>query len=420
MVLLSLILGALTLQPSGTRDGIGSSTIPERIRAALAAGADNSFSDLEIKGSMNRRMLMPSRKVLETLGTPESESEFTQQIRFELMFKGVSYRESLRYPPGKYHSGEDVLETSFDGAKFFVGRFDPQNKSNPGSLIVTTPALSEAESKLNRTVTSWTRSDLWYLLEAGFDGPTQGTTMGRPVRSLVLTRAAAGKVVSVRLMGRESEELVEVEIQYPEPWQSSGTYPIETDPSFDDLLNGTDKLQMRKERQRRQLVGEERLCRFLLDGKLGFAVRERWEFRRSNGLLMFHSTSSDFVELEPGGPWLPKHCDVKCHADLLAPLHISSEPLYATVIDVSEIRRIPAGRDEFSLWYGAPGMMIQDYTRPNSSVSTPHQYTVTSSSEALDKRLGTTGSKQALILLANVLIICGIALYAYVKSRKKR
>ena len=420
MAIISIILMALATQPSDVEHDTSPPTIPEEIRTALENNA-KIFSNIYISGARGQRMLESAGTVLKTFGSPESEADFTQRIQFELRFQDAKYRESLRYPPGRYHSGNDIQENSFDGTKFFKGRYDPLNERAPGSLIITTPALSGAERKLRKTISSWVYCDLWYLIEAGFKGPTQEAEMGRRVRSLVLARADAGEVISVKRVGQNAEQLLEIVIEYPEPWQSNMPDPIETDPTLISFMDGTDQLQMRIERQRRELVGKRRLCRFLLDGRMGYSVRERWESRKESGSLMFHTRNSDFVQIETGGAWLPKRCDVKCYAYLISPLYTSPKPLYETFIQVEKLELRQFGQNELSLWYGAPGLIVQDYTHPRSTVLNPHIYTVTSSMDDLSNRLGNPSylSRGALIILINVIMIFIILLVIYIRSRRK-
>jgi hypothetical protein len=420
MGIIPAILMAIALQPSDAPRDTKPPVLPGEVRTALEKNA-KSFDNLLISGARSQRMLAPAETVLKAIDTREPESTFTQSVRFELRFQGAKFRESLRYPQGKYHSGNDVWEKSFDGTRFFSADHDPQEKVNPGTLIITTPALDEAEVKLQQTE-PWTQCFLWYLLEAGFSGPTRGDKMGRPVESLVLARAAAGEVVSVKGVGQESEKLLEVTIEYPEPWESRRTNPVEKDPKYVNLLNGTDKYQMRIERERRQLAGQRRLCRFLLDGGKGYAVREEWESRKETGALMFHTKNSDFVQAEPGGAWLPRLCEVDSCAYYTAPLYASPKPLYQTIIQVEKLERTTFVENDFRLWYPAPGLLVEDYTNPKSTIQNPHMYRVVSSTDALDITSGRSffaSNRMILVVLLNVLMAGILGVFVYVRARRK-
>ena len=204
-------------------------------------------------------------------------------------------------------------------------------------------------------------------------------------------------------------------------FRSTRTDPVEQDPKFLRLLGGTDKLQMRIERERRQLVGQRRLCRFLLDGGMGHAVREKWESRMETGALMFHTKNSDFEQVEPGGAWLPRHCEVESYAYHTAPLYTSPKPLYATVIHVEKFERTPFSEDAFRLWYDSPGLSVQDYTNAKSNVTNPLMYKVMSPADALDASSG--GSflvrKRTWFVLLNILMAGILGTVVYARSRRK-
>ncbi len=130
---------------------------------------------------------------------------------------------------------------------------------------------------------------------------------------------------------------------------------------------------------------------------------------------MFHTRNSDFVQAEPDSAWLPKHCVVECYAYITAPLYTSSKPLYETDIQVENIERRSFDQDDFRLWYGTPGVRVQDYTDPKATVLDPHQYLVPSSADALGKR----PSRGTLIILINALMAGIILCIIYLRYRRK-
>lgn len=415
MGIIPAILMAVALQPSDAPRDTSPPVLPGEVRAALEKNA-RSFDNLLISGARSQRLLAPAETVFKTFDIRETEGEFTQRTRFELRFQGAKYRESLHFPPGRTYSGTVVWESSFDGTKFYSGNHDPKQQVNPGSVVITTPELDEAEVKLRQTA-PWIQGLLWYLFEAGFSGPTQGDRMGRPVESLILTRAAAGELVSVK----EAGKLLEVTVEYAEPWESRKTNPVEKDPKYMHLLEGTDKYQMRIERDRRQLVGHRRLCRFLLDGEKGYAVRERRESRKATGAVMFHTKNSDFVQVEPGGAWLPRLCEVDSYAYQKMPLYVSPKPLYVTVIQVEKFERTPFSEDAFRIWYDSPGILVQDYTNPKATVEKPIMYRAVSPTDALAASRGDSFflRRRTWIILVNVLMAGILVAFVYVRSRRK-
>ena len=156
--------------------------------------------------------------------------------------------------------------------------------------------------------------EFWYLRETGFSGPKTLASLGQTVVSTVLNAADQQKIVSVSEVASGSQTFLKVIIEQPEPWQSAETFDIETHQPFVELLNGTDILQMRMERERRQLAGKNRVIRLWLNSAHGYAVEEKWESRKETGETMFHTKNSDFVQVTPDGVWMPKRCVVESHA----------------------------------------------------------------------------------------------------------
>ena len=404
------------LSPTASR--AQSPALPDDVRSALEKNA-RSLADLEISGTRSRRMLAPAEAALRTMGTLESEPSFTQRVRFELQLQGAKLHESYRYPPSQFHSGKDVEDRSYDGTKHFNGGFDPSRPEKPGVITIKTRTIIEAEDRTKAIL--GTVFELWYLSEAGFNGPTYASELGRPIESLVLARAAAGRIESVKDVGRDGRKLLEVVIEYPEPWASRSTAPIEKDRFIQNLRGNSRQLQERIERERRQQAGQRRVCRFLLDGEMGYAVREEWESRAKGGAVMFHTKNSDFQQLEPGGAWLPRVCEVTSHAYETAPRYTSPEPMYVTDIRVEKLERKPLGDEQFRVWYNHPGIKVIDWTDPKATLDRPRSYQVASPLEDSDtSHAGFLGARRRwlFVIVLNGLMAAILVLVLYVRSRR--
>jgi len=388
--------------------------LPKDVRAALETNA-RSLTDLTIAGSRSRRMLAPAGKVLAALGTRESESEFTQPVKFELRLQGAKVHESFRFPASQYQSGNGLDEHSYDGTKYFTGSIDTSGPEKPASLLITAPAILEAE--VRSKASQGMDFELWYLFEAGFSGPVHGSEIGRPIQSLVLARAAAGRIESVKDVGQGGQKLLEVVVAYPEPWASRAAAPVEKDQSIQTLQGDTKQLQARIERERRQQAGQRRLCRFLLDGGMGYAMREKWESRAEGGAVMFHTTNSDFQQVEPGGLWLPRRCEVASHAYATAPQYTSPAPLFATDIQVDKLERTTFSDEQFRVWFDHPGIWVGDATDPNSTPGRPYTYHTTSGKPLVVNSALET--KRWLFIGVNALLVVVIFASLYARSRRK-
>jgi hypothetical protein len=401
-----VLLGLVVLLPAPSR--ADAPALPDDVRAALETNA-RSLDGLAIAGTRSRRMLAPAAKALAALGTGESESDFTQRVKFELRLQGTKIHESFRYPPSAYQSGNGVDERSYDGTKYFTGTLDNSKPVTPGTLMIQRAAGMESRGM---------DFELWYLFEAGFSGPVRGSEMGRPIQSLVLARAAAGRIESVKDVGKDGQKRLEVVVAYPEPWASRATAPVEKDDFIQNFRGETKQLQARIERERRQLWGQRRLCRFLLDGGIGYAVREKWESRADGGAVMFHTTNSDFQQVEPGGVWLPRRCEVVSHVYETAPRYTSPEPLYATDIQVEKLERTTFSDEQFRIWYGRPGARVSDYTHPKATPTRPYSYVIASPLE--DPDASQAMSHRWLFVIALNALMTGILASAlYVRSRRR-
>jgi hypothetical protein len=403
-----VLLVLVVLLPASSR--ADAPALPDDVRAALEKSA-RGLDDLLIAGTRSRRMLAPAEKTLAALGTHETEAEFTQWMKFELRLQGAKIYESFRFPPSDYRSGNGIDEHSYNGTKYFFGAFDPGNTK---ILTIKNPAVLEAEQR--KSASQMVFFDLSYLLEAGFSRPND--VSGRPIQSLVLARAAAGRIESVKDVGRDGQKLLEVVVACPEPWASQATAPVEKDEYLRNLKGDSSQLQMRIERERRQQLGERRLSRFLLDGGMGYAVREEWESRAEGGAVMFHTTNSDFQQVEPGGVWLPRRCEVVSHAYDTAPRYTSPEPLYATDIRVEKLERTRFGDEQFRIWYDHPGIPVEDYTDPKAAPGRPYTY-VTTTGKPLEVNSSFASRRWLVIVGVNALLAVVVAFGLYVRSSRK-
>jgi hypothetical protein len=401
---------------SGSGDDSKPPVLPADVQAVLKTNA-SLFSSVLITGKRSRRFLAPAETVLKQFQTNETEADFTNTLHFELRFKGARFRESREYPHGNSYVHDLLSEISFDGIEYRIG--DKEIKDTSNSLVtIFTPGIATEVGKLRNRADSFARMQFWYLRETGFTGPQTLLALGQPVVSTISSAADHGEIVAVKRAGGGDGTMLEIIIEQPEPWQSRETFDIETHPAFVQLLNGTDKLQMRLERERRQLAEKPRVIRFLLDRTLGYAVREKWESRKESGETMFHTKNSDFVQVTPDGVWMPKRCVVESYAYDTAPLLIAPEPLYETVIQMDQCEPGDFDDDQFRIWYDIPGVSVVDYTSPKATVENPDRYRVPAAVDDSPKERSTSG-RTGLLITLNVLLIAVWIGWLYSRSRKK-
>lgn len=396
----------------------GSAELPPEVRDGLETNA-KLLQNVRLSGSMRRRLLDASEPSLLRLGCPPHISDFTQEVMFEILLKGRQMRESLRYPPGKYNSGNGVDQRSFDGKRYYVGTTDPSSKESPGMLMIRSPrivvdqhAQKASEERL---------FEFWYLLEAGFNAPTRPADLDDPLRSLVLSRLNAGKLVSVvHNADDDNDGRIEISIEYPEPWASARQASIEDDPFFRGLRAKSGSIQMALERERRTMLGQSRVCRFVLAREMNYAVLEKWEIRGNGVEVMFHTINSEFIEAMQGGPWIPKRSEVISHAYEGGPAYTSDVPLYVTELQLTGVELKEVDDDQFRIWFDVPGTVVADYTHPKATLENPLEYRVPAPDSALERIADDRRpiSKFQVVVLINVVILL-IAVAIYVRSRRR-
>jgi hypothetical protein len=373
------------------------------IQPALEANAV-ALRGLRIAGHRERSFLIDSGQGLKEVGTRESEKEFTERVEFVLKLDGQRIYESLQYPAGQFQSGTAIDERCFDGARYFIGTADPKNNpKTPGILTIHSP--STYADQVGRNTPHIQPFELWYLHAAGFDGPAGPLNLGRPIRSLVLSRIEAGSLVSSKRIDKNGKPLLEIAVDYPEPWASSRQQKIANDHNIKDLADPVQRtLHKDVGEQRVKLAGKLRHCSFLLDPSLNYAAREMSEWRES-GSVMFHTECDDFIQVDGMGPWLPRRCNVVSSAHSLRPTYVAERPVYRTSIRALKITRSDFSDGDFRIWYDYPGTVVADATHENAPKGGAFEYTVPVSTEELERVAQVDRGRRLWVIAANVCVM---------------
>lgn len=403
---LAVILGLTCL-----RGLLFADELEPEVQSALAANAE-ALSELRIEGHRERRFLINANQGLKKIGTLATEKEFTQPVKFALKLQRDRLYESIKYPPGKYHTDTENNERCFDGAKYFSGTADPTNSS--GILIIHSPETQQDQAV--RESPGMRIFELWYLEAAGFEGPVRGEKLGQPIRSLLLSRIESGTLVSVRRTTEGGRQLVEVLVRYPDPWAPRVQRQVERGPDIQPFKPESMKLQKRVHEERRGLAGQSRECQFLLDPAYNYAVREMSE-RRDSSPVMFHTKCDDFTRLEGTDLWLPRRCETVSSAYGLRPTDVAEEPIYVTSIQVNEIARETFTDVDFRLWYDFPGATVADYTDEKAEPGRAFEYSVPASADDLAKAAERGRGKRWLIIVNVLMVVLFIAVIAWKRIR---
>lgn len=389
--------------------------LPPNVQAAIRTTV-TMFSNVLITGERSRRVLVPYESVLRDFHTLEREADFTQELHFELRFRGPQFRESIQYPSGNAYTTDVLCEVSFDNMSFRFGNRQLKNIAS-SRIDIFTPAIATAWGKLRDNAQHLSQMQFWYLMPIGFIGPNTVGKLGQPVQSAILIATSRKEIVAINGVGTIDGRMIEVIIEQPEPWQSRETFDIETHEPFLSLKYGSDKLQMRMERERRQLAGKHRVTRFMLNSAKGYAVEEQWESRKESGETMFHTKNSEFVQVGSDAVWVPKRCVIESYAYDTAPSFISSAPLYETVIQLGNIETDNVDEGQCRIWYDDPGVEVSDWTSPKATLQVADTYRVPVS---IDKLPNTPGfGRMGWLIVLNVLFIVGWAVWFYSRPRKK-
>jgi hypothetical protein len=386
---------------------VAAEALPATVVDALTANA-TALNGVQLSGSQQRRFLMPPAEALATLKTKESADEFTQQIQFVVKLDGTRFYESTIYPPGKYHSEGDRSEVAFDGEKHYAGSFRPNAKAMPGILQIQS---ADTPAKFNPDV-----ANMWFLREAGYVAPRKSVELAAGIRSLVSAAIASGTLVEWQEVADGESRLLEVVVEYPDPWASGRTNTIENDPNIASLPQETAAFQADIERQRRSLAGEMRRCRLLLDPRLNYAVLQKWESRKDTGQLLFHTVCSGFVQVGDRQLWLPMRCEVTSHAYVTRPEFVSEHPVYVTDIELTDITIAEFDSETFRIWYDAPGSLVTDYTHEDAAAAEAVGYFVPGKVRGLP-RSGDESSWRAIAIAANFAALLLIVTWLVLRRR---
>lgn len=381
--------------------------LPSKVIDALRSNAKH-LSGLHIRGQYQNNILGNPQETLKQLGTLESEAEFTQKVSFDLRLDRDRIHEEIRYPPGEYHSPDSVEHNSYDSEKYYSGSVHPTGANSGGLLMIHThKTLKEKEfsGKLFK---------LWYLQTAGFEGSQNASELGEPLRSLVLYRISQGTLLSAGVGQFNGREVFELTIRYPDPWMSTSHSNIENDPKFTSLIDAKSiNLQKQIERDRRTLARDNRICRFVLDLTMNYAVINIRESREKSGELLFNTSNSDFRDLG-NGLWLPLKCEVASYAYYTRPTFSSKTPAYVTKIMIEITDRMDFSDKDFQVWFDLPGVNVDDYTHEKASYRKPFSYRVPGSIEKFKR---SNGYLRTILIGLNVFILV-VLLVFFVWRRK--
>ncbi len=408
--MVSMLFLILAVAVSGAGSSHQSVSLPAKVAAALRSNADQ-LAGLHVRGDYQHKLLGDPQEKLEQLGTLESEAEFTQRVLFQLWLGGDRLREQIRYPPSKHRPPDSVNETSFDSERFYSGTANPVGTGSRGILVIHTPRSLIADEKEFRSYRTIFR--LWYLHAAGFEGPQSSSELGERLQSLVLDKISQGTLVSSAPARLDRRNVLELRVRYPEPWMSTSTSDIEADPNFQSL-GESGKLQMRIERERRTLVGANRVARFVLDPTMNYAVVRIQESKEKGGELMFATRNSDFVDLG-NGLWLPRKCEVTSYAYGTRPVFSTKTPAYVTTITIENIEPQELAAKDFQIWFDLPGVAVEDYTHAKARPGVPYQYFVAGPIEE-----SSGGQLRTILIGVNLVIVVGLGAFLIWRGRHRR
>jgi hypothetical protein len=289
----------------------------------------------------------------------------------------------------------EIQETAIDLVNYYNGTGEETTAVMPGkefSIVLGIEPLKITKSKLRGA--SLVRPEYFY--EAGFLLPKTPEEQGQMQKSIVLAR--------IEDLG---DQLVAVE-----------------EKKIDDkiyLMVAT--------------RAKDKNYQFYLDPKLGYAVRRRVE-QAIDGRLLVQSDCSDFDEFGKSGHWLPRHCRVTYHQWSTNAKLIDREPLVYVDFNVQELNHSPISPETFRLQYRKPGAYISDATIPGAEAlpSKTIAYRIPADPSQLDSAIesGRRGEDRdkvfgranrsrrrtlPLILIANIVLIAGLAVWMYRRYR---
>jgi hypothetical protein len=250
----------------------------------------------------------------------------------------------------------DVMEHSFDGVSYFIGRPPLPNRLHQASLTkmdVRWLAAREPQAPWFSAV---------YLDMVGFSIPSTSTELNRcaKVQSRVLKLLAdGGKLIScanVTMDGRQSSR-VEIETEDPDGLPRAGANATQAPQTLRKARLSEEQIHQNVAAMRRRFAppAKKRLV-FFLDPQRGYALTY-YEEKKANGSMLLATANERWQQVPQRALWLPQQCRITHYT---RDNRLFDEPVMVSIIRATSFDAGAKPDALFTLNYSSPGTKVHE------------------------------------------------------------
>jgi hypothetical protein len=408
--------------------------LPESVRAALAR-----YAELDPLAVTWSESVEP---------TPTGREKIPAQALTNLVAYGskvlqYAFRDGRVYQRREMKGGmQRTNEYSFDGNVLYLG--NPREKkpkdTKPGAVLIKwLPAKDDPDG-------SYFSDD--YFRAAGVRVPTRVRHLAgpwRPQSELLALLAEGGRVEATGPADLDGRPLLRVQVTAKD-WRLQGR-KVDME-GYERLVRMAGNVpeeevqrKLRAARKFQERPAPQRRYDFYLDPERAYAVR-RLETRDEAGRLLTRSDCTEHERLAGRALWAPRLCRVEAYTgrppgppdEETSESQLFGSPLYVTQYRVTEFDVKPWPEERFELKYTAPGTSVNDATFPEAEGKAGVTYEVPANpgqlGEVIDQARAQyqarataakrSGTLKVLFLVANGVLVAGLAAYFIVRRRKAR
>jgi hypothetical protein len=343
-----IILSLLSTQGPAWAAETATQELPEDVRRALEYGAAQ-VAPLTVSWVLERERIDGAATMAHagqgTLSVPGlDENRITVQA-------GMLYTRTDR---GDRRA--DVMEHSFDGVTYFIGRPPLPNRLHQASLTkmdVRWLAAREPQAPWFSAV---------YLDMVGFSIPSTSTELNRraKVQSRVLKLLAdGGQLIScanVTMDGRQSSR-VEIETEDPDGLPRAGANATQAPQTLRKAGLSEEQIHQNVTAMHRRFAppAKKRLV-FFLDPQRGYALTH-YEEKKANGSMLLATANERWQPVPQRALWLPQQCRITHYT---RDNRLFDEPVMVSIIRATSFDAGAKPDALFTLNYSSPGTKVHE------------------------------------------------------------
>jgi len=348
----------------------GAEDIPKKIIEDIGAFESKLRSGAELRGYYQCRPIGDIQTCLKQIHALFDAEEFQSKLSFECRLFEHRFLERLSYSETKFFKPGNRIDNSFDGDKVYRGFYTPSDQAWPGSLEVKSMKTEDPFENGNGPTFK-----LDYLNWLGFRVSCFGDDMKDGIRHRMILEDKRNRVVAARESSELGTPLLEVSIEYSEPWAS---YSEE----------GFDKYKFKPMRDlmriNRSLRLSNRTSKFYFSPSEGYQLMRRRDFD-AKGRLMFDVTYGPGSGSREFGVSVPGSIEVLAYTSHWVPNEVFSEPVFSIHLHLDKIEAKSLSNRDFQLQPYGKDSSVVDFTSNRAKPGEPHEYTIKATIDEVDR-----------------------------------